>query len=186
MYIHIFLIKYHIDFMVQKPIIILFTTLILTACSTNKQVLDYSKQDKIEDTQNSTSLNKQPIEDSQQNQIEKIQKSASLNKQSIESTESDKIEETQKPKEEIQIKVSPKQNQKPVIIQSFVKWCKQKNTLPEETKYTVELLLKEAGTQDCNQANQILSKLTELRISKKNISDIQPIASFTNLNKLSL
>ncbi len=36
-----------------------------------------------------------------------------------------------------------------ISFNSFIEWCQQKSTLPKETKHTVEVLLKKAGTQDC-------------------------------------
>lgn len=37
-----------------------------------------------------------------------------------------------------------KQNQK--LVKNFTEWCDRKLTLPVETRHTVEILLKEAGT----------------------------------------
>ncbi len=37
--------------------------------------------------------------------------------------------------------------------QSFEQWCLQKKSLPTSTKETVEVLLKEAGTQNCKLAD---------------------------------
>ncbi|MCJ8283009.1 MAG: hypothetical protein MJK14_25200 [Rivularia sp. ALOHA_DT_140] len=48
---------------------------------------------------------------------------------------------------------------------SFEDWCKEKSILPEETRITIELLLKEAKTEDCKKANQKLDKLTFLSFS---------------------
>ncbi len=50
-------------------------------------------------------------------------------------------------------------------IKTFTEYCQQKSTLPKETKHTVEVLLKKAGTKDCQQANRKLTSLTELDIS---------------------
>jgi internalin A len=47
-----------------------------------------------------------------------------------------------------------KQNQK--SVKSFKEWCEEKYILPQETKRTVEVLLKKAGTQNCEEANRKL------------------------------
>ena len=71
-------------------------------------------------------------------------------------------------------------------IQSFEQWCQQKDTLPAETKKTVEVLLEKAGTEDCKAADLQLNSLTELSLNSNQISDVQPLASLTNLTSLGL
>ncbi|BAY84083.1 leucine-rich repeat-containing protein [Calothrix parasitica NIES-267] len=73
-------------------------------------------------------------------------------------------------------------------VKTFTEYCQQKSTLPQVTKDTVEILLKKAGTQDCQQANRKLSNLTRLYLwdSDKQISDLKPLSGFTNLTYLSL
>ena len=39
-------------------------------------------------------------------------------------------------------------------FKTFTEWCEKKNQLAEETQHTIEVLLEQAGTTDCNQANQ--------------------------------
>src|SRR4028119_1277847 len=70
--------------------------------------------------------------------------------------------------------------------QTFAHWCRQKDSLSPEAKHTVEVLLEEAGTTECDAADRTLSSLTELNLNFKEISDIKPLASLTNLTKLSL
>ncbi|MEG4057889.1 MULTISPECIES: leucine-rich repeat domain-containing protein [unclassified Microcoleus] len=55
-----------------------------------------------------------------------------------------------------------------------------------ETKHTVDVLLKEAGTNDCDVADRKLSSITELIINDNQIGDIKPLASLTNLTRLGL
>jgi internalin A len=43
---------------------------------------------------------------------------------------------------------------------TFGDWCREKGALSPETKHTVEVLLKEAGTTECDAANRKLSSLT--------------------------
>ena len=69
---------------------------------------------------------------------------------------------------------------------TITEWCQQKANLPQETRHTVELLLKFAKTQNCNQANQTLTNLTSISLNNDQISDIKPLSSLTNLTRLSL
>ena len=70
--------------------------------------------------------------------------------------------------------------------QTFAYWCRQKDSLSPEAKHTVEVLLEEAGTTECDEADRTLSSLTELQLYNNQISDIKPLASLTNLTWLSL
>ena len=70
--------------------------------------------------------------------------------------------------------------------QTFADWCRQKADLSPEAKHTVDVLLEQAGTTECDAANQTLSSLTEINLSGNEISDIKPLASLTNLTSLSL
>jgi Leucine-rich repeat (LRR) protein len=69
---------------------------------------------------------------------------------------------------------------------TFADWCRQKADLSPEAKHTVEVLLKEAGTTECDAANQKLSSLTGLDLDNNQISDIKPLESLTNLTLLYL
>ncbi len=42
---------------------------------------------------------------------------------------------------------------------NFADWCFHKDSLSQQQRHTVEVLLAEAQTSDCNQANEILSNL---------------------------
>ena len=84
-----------------------------------------------------------------------------------------------------QVVATPKpQNQE--SIKSFSQWCKQKDSLPKDTKYTVEILLNEAGTSDCTSAEQFLDKRQILNLQCNQISDLSPLAGLTILTKLTL
>src|SRR4028118_1541767 len=52
---------------------------------------------------------------------------------------------------------------------TFADWCRQKADLSPEAKYTVEELLKEAGTTECDAANQKLSSANALGLSDNSI-----------------
>jgi len=69
---------------------------------------------------------------------------------------------------------------------SFSALCKQKQTLSKETKYTVQVLLQQAGTVDCDRAERKLNKRRILDLSSHKISDLSPLAPLTNLTELYL
>src|ERR671932_743420 len=70
---------------------------------------------------------------------------------------------------------------------TFADWCREKDSLIPEAKHTVEVLLEEAETTECDEANQILSSFTELSLYNNNqISDIKPLAFLTKLTRLEL
>ena len=69
---------------------------------------------------------------------------------------------------------------------TFAEWCREKESLSHESKHTVEVLLKQAGTTECDAANQKLSSLTALFLWDNQISDIKPLASLPNLIALSV
>ncbi|MEG3840661.1 leucine-rich repeat domain-containing protein [Microcoleus sp. herbarium14] len=79
----------------------------------------------------------------------------------------------------------PQANQ-PINFSSFADWCKHKDSLSESARHTVEMLLKKAGTSDCNQAHKVLSNLTKLNLSTNQITDITPLSRLTNLTELHL
>jgi internalin A len=82
--------------------------------------------------------------------------------------------------------MSEPQTNQPINLSSFAEWCKHKDSLSEEAIYTVEVLLNKAGTSDCNEADRILSNLTELNLNWKEITDITPLSALTNLTYLNL
>src|SRR4028118_1708265 len=69
---------------------------------------------------------------------------------------------------------------------TFADWCRQKADLSPEAKHTVEVLLKQAETTECDAANLKLSSLTELDLSNNHLGDIKPLESLTNLTLLAL
>jgi Leucine-rich repeat (LRR) protein len=73
-----------------------------------------------------------------------------------------------------------------LIAQTFTEWCQQKANLSQQRRRTVEVLLQVAKTQNCGQANQTLTNLTELDLRNNKISDIKPLSNLTKLTWLDL
>jgi internalin A len=69
---------------------------------------------------------------------------------------------------------------------NFLNWCLRKNQLPAPTKHTVNMMLKEAGTLNCDRAAQKLSSVEYLYLNNKQISDLSPLSSLINLQVLHL
>jgi internalin A len=87
--------------------------------------------------------------------------------------------------------MSEKQPNEPMSFSRFADWCRHIDSLSEEARHTVKVLLKKAGTDDAQAAEQILSSMTELmlpynQISDNQISDISSLGSLTNLTTLHL
>ena len=74
----------------------------------------------------------------------------------------------------------------PAQPKSFFQWCQQKSSVPAATRQTIDILLKKAGTQNCQQADSKLITLNEIDISYNQISDLRPLTALTNLTSLSL
>ncbi|MEO1184505.1 MAG: leucine-rich repeat domain-containing protein, partial [Cyanobacteria bacterium J06636_27] len=83
-------------------------------------------------------------------------------------------------------KQNPDAGKKAEIAKKMTEWCEKKSTLTEERRITVEALLKEAGTDDCEKAGERLSNLENIYLSESNISDLLPVADLTNLRGLDL
>jgi internalin A len=47
---------------------------------------------------------------------------------------------------------------------SFAQWCQQKSSVPAATRHTIDVLLKKAGTNNCQAADSKLRSLTELNL----------------------
>ncbi|MEW6497809.1 MAG: leucine-rich repeat domain-containing protein [Cyanobacteriota bacterium] len=79
----------------------------------------------------------------------------------------------------------PQQQQSP-IFNSFADWCLHKDSLSDAARHTVEMLLEEADTWDCYEADLILSYCTELDLRSNEITDLNPLSGLTNLTQLNL
>ncbi len=69
---------------------------------------------------------------------------------------------------------------------SFSEFCFHKDELPPETRHTVEVLLRVAGTDDYLEAERVLLNEKELTFEYCEISDLSPFATLTNLTHLRL
>ncbi|MEG4338481.1 leucine-rich repeat domain-containing protein [Microcoleus sp. D3_18_C2] len=82
--------------------------------------------------------------------------------------------------------MSEKQPNEPMSFSSFADWCRHIDSLSEWARHTVKVLLKKAGTDDPEAAQQILSSMTELNLCGNRITDISSLGSLTNLTTLNL
>jgi internalin A len=82
--------------------------------------------------------------------------------------------------------MSEKQPNELMSFSRFADWCRHIDSLSEEARHTVEVLLEQAGTDDEQGAQQILSSMTELNLSLNKITDISSLGSLTNLTTLNL
>jgi internalin A len=71
-------------------------------------------------------------------------------------------------------------------IKTFAQWCQHKDSLHENTRHTIDILLLEASTKNCQEADRNLNKLNQLQIGANHITDLSPLASLTNLTSLDL
>lgn len=69
---------------------------------------------------------------------------------------------------------------------SFFELCNRLQSLPPDQKYTIEILLREAKTENCQTASNYLTNLQELSLVNNQIVDLTPLANLTNLIELRL
>ncbi|MEG3984873.1 leucine-rich repeat domain-containing protein [Microcoleus sp. T3B2] len=82
--------------------------------------------------------------------------------------------------------MSEKQPNELMSFSSFADWCRHIDSLSQEARHTVKVLLEKAGTDDAEAAEQILSSMTKLDINSNRITDISSLGSLTNLTTLDL
>src|SRR4028119_599655 len=89
--------------------------------------------------------------------------------------------------------MSQKQPNELMSFSSFADRCRHIDSLSESARHTVKVLLKKAGTDDPEAAQQILSSMTELDLNyyritdiSYRITDISFLGLLTNLNTLDL
>jgi internalin A len=71
-------------------------------------------------------------------------------------------------------------------FKTFTDWCKNKEHLTPEAQHTIEVVLKTARIEDCDRVGDLLTRLTELKLSHRDIKDISPLATLTHLTVLDL
>ena len=82
--------------------------------------------------------------------------------------------------------MSEQQPPNPTEFSTFADWCLHKDSLSPAARYTVEVLLKRAGTSDIYEANRILLSSNKLDLRRSQISDITRLQSLTHLTDLYL
>ena len=82
--------------------------------------------------------------------------------------------------------MSEQQPKEPRSFSRFADWCRHIDSLSQEARYTVKVLLEKAGTDDPEAAQQILSSMTTLDLGDNRITDISFLGSLTNLTTLDL
>jgi internalin A len=69
---------------------------------------------------------------------------------------------------------------------TFLEWCQGKKNLSPAAKNTVEKILADIETQNCQAANDKLARTFALNLSNQNISDLTPLTSLNHLTQLNL
>lgn len=69
-------------------------------------------------------------------------------------------------------------------FKTFQDWCSNRQQLSREARRTVDVLLQQVGTSDCDRANQMLSQQERLDLSTFLISDLSPLTGLTHLTSL--
>jgi internalin A len=76
--------------------------------------------------------------------------------------------------------------QTPLQPKTFAQWCQNQKSFITAIRKTIDVLLQTANTTDCQLADTKLQSLTELNLNFRGLTNIEPLASFYNLNKLYL
>ena len=82
--------------------------------------------------------------------------------------------------------MSEQKPNEPMSFSRFANWCLHLHSLLQKPSHKVKVLLKKAGTEDAQAAEQRLSSMTELMLSHHQITDISSLGSLTNLTTLHL
>jgi internalin A len=73
-----------------------------------------------------------------------------------------------------------------VAPKSFGDWCTSRAKISKEAEKTVQAVLDELGTEDCQIAGSKANGLQELRLNSSGIKDLTPLIDLVNLTVLSL
>jgi len=82
--------------------------------------------------------------------------------------------------------MSEQKPNEPMSFSRFANWCLHLHSLLQKPSHKVKVLLKKAGTEDAQAAEQRLSSMTEQMLSHHQITDISSLGSLTNLTTLHL
>ncbi len=69
---------------------------------------------------------------------------------------------------------------------TFAAWCQNQDAISEDARHTVQVLLGQVGTTDCEVAQERLGATPLLAIPGQNIRDVRPIGTLTQLQMLLL
>ncbi len=71
-------------------------------------------------------------------------------------------------------------------LETFADWCQERENLTPEARHTVEVVLEKVGTTECDRAEEKVATWSALAAIDKQIVDVAPFASLTNLTHLDL
>lgn len=71
-------------------------------------------------------------------------------------------------------------------LRSFAELCTNRSSLSTATRRTVDGLLLQAHTTNCNQAGQVLASTRQITLVGQSISDLSPLITLSNLRELNL
>jgi internalin A len=74
----------------------------------------------------------------------------------------------------------------PAKSDNFTQLCQRRGSLPRATRHTIDEILRQIGTKNCRKANAKIVKTGSLILRGRAITDLSPIASFPDLDSLSL
>lgn len=69
-------------------------------------------------------------------------------------------------------------------FKTFQDWCLNRQQLSPEAKRTLDVLLQQVGTSNCDRANQMIAELPVLDLSTFLLSDLSPLQGLTNITVL--
>ena len=69
---------------------------------------------------------------------------------------------------------------------NFRQWCQEINSVSASSRYTINILLKKANTENCQEASFKLNKLTSIELYGSKIIDLKPLSSLISLTRISL
>jgi CHAT domain-containing protein/Leucine-rich repeat (LRR) protein len=74
----------------------------------------------------------------------------------------------------------------PKTFTTFADFCTNKESLTPAARHTVEVLLSQARTKECDRASKTLTNLTEISLESRQIVNLEPLSALTNLRLLNL